>query len=875
MKHIVLSLIFLNYLATHSFAQDDNVIHDHYFEFDDNQTVKEVLDLVSEQYDVLLAYPTPLLKNLVLTPTSYSFSDVEDLLNKILSDFHVDVRQVSGAKYLIRKSLLEPGTIEERDYSGIVKDAESGDVLPFASVYLNDFSNGTFTDSNGKFTLSSRTASDDTIIVSYLAYEEMILYAEDFKTPVEVKLIRNENTIENVLVEYIVPPTMFSRDGMAIIFSEEMPDGQNIVSNDLMRQLQLLPGINAYNDDESSLKIRGSNADQSRIILDAMPLYNVDHYYGIFSSVNSDYVKEVSLYKNAQPIQYHASGGGLLLMDSGSSSSGTNALIRADLLNTTAAITSELNENFSLNLGLRTTYRNVDDGGLINLKRRSNDPENFDNPQTNVFISNEPDFRFYDLNGRLNFKLSDRTSLSYSLFKSHDRYINSYDLNFSNQHQQNSKTVFENNEEWDNFSNAFIIDSRLNKHWSLTGTFHLTSYNQESNLQSELIQNNQGQIERRTIENVNKSSIEDYGLNLFASSDFANHNIIVGTAFNKYNTHNLLESEQQVIINQDLDAELYDLYMAYTLTEGPFTFQIGNRGHYYNRNNHNSVRFSPQLSASFLKNESSTFKFSVSRSHQFLRELEYETRQSYTVQLYTVSNKDIPVLRTDNFMLGYSYQQSRWGFDIEAYFKNIKGVLQLTNIRPGILQPDQGMQDFKLFKGDRNVIGLDFMLNYTNRTYTGWLAYTLSKSTDEFKAIFKGESFSSEDDRRHQLKLINSIALGPFTLSNNTIYASGKKYLSLESLLDNPQDRFQIDPDKHIKSLPAYFRIDLGLDYNFLIAGKETSFGISVFNVLNRQNVKYLQYAYRLDGQNANSTILGSEAELLDRTVNLNFSIKF
>ncbi|NNF21779.1 MAG: TonB-dependent receptor, partial [Saprospiraceae bacterium] len=469
MKHIFLSLFLLNIIVIPGIAQSDIIQGKNNFEILENQTLKEVLDNVSEQFEVLLAYPTPLLKNLSLAPANYSFSDVEELLDQMFSDFKLDVKQVSSEKYLIRKSYQEPSNMGFQEYSGVVRDKESGQALAFASVYFSDFSNGTFTDSEGRFTLAHKGASSDTIIISYLAYGERKLYTQKPDQYFEVFLDRNENIITDVLVEYIVPPTMFTRDGMALVLSDKMPTGQNIVSNDLMRKLQLLPGINAYNDDESSLKIRGSNADQSRIILDGMPLYNVDHYYGIFSSVNDDFVDQVSLYKNAQPVQHQAFGGGLVLMDSESDPINTKAILRVDLLNTTAAISSPLTRKLSLNLGLRTTYRNVDDGGLINLKRRSNDPENFNNPQNDVFISNEPDFRFYDLNGRLNFKLSNKTSLSYSIFKSHDRYINSYDLNFQNHQQQNSRTIFENREAWDNFSSALLLVSRIIKNWLLNG----------------------------------------------------------------------------------------------------------------------------------------------------------------------------------------------------------------------------------------------------------------------------------------------------------------------------------------------------------------------------------------------------------------------
>jgi hypothetical protein len=270
----------------------------------------------------------------------------------------------------------------------------------------------------------------------------------------------------------------------------------------------------------------------------------------------------------------------------------------------------------------------------------------------------------------------------------------------------------------------------------------------------------------------------------------------------------------------------------------------------------------------------------LGRTHQFLREIEYENRFSQVFEINALANgNQIPVLRTDNLMLGYGYAASGWSLDLELYKKHMDGTIQFSTSRPGF-EMGNGvipLKDYRLYKGVRNVLGMDVTLSYKHGVYSSWIAYTLSKSLDAYPAIFQSKEFSSQDDRRHQLKWINNIEVGRFIFSNNFIYASGRPYLPLE-ILSNDQDRTQIDPDAFLKRLPAYFRMDLGIEYRFNLGNTEAALSMSMFNVTNRQNVKYLQYAYSFSNaqnQNVNSAILGTEAELLDRTLNFGFKVRF
>ncbi|NNE26635.1 MAG: TonB-dependent receptor, partial [Saprospiraceae bacterium] len=371
------------------------------------------------------------------------------------------------------------------------------------------------------------------------------------------------------------------------------------------------------------------------------------------------------------------------------------------------------------------------------------------------------------------------------------------------------------------------------------------------------------------------------GTTAFLASNFKRDNFKIGISYNYFTTDNLFRSDDRNIINEDYNASLMTHFVSYILNASKLNLEIGGKRQAYRTRQRSEFYFSPQANLSYKLGAHHLIKASAARSYQFMREIDYETRQSQTIAFYTLSfNDQIPALRTDNFMLGYTYQASKLTIDLEFYLKNMAGVMQLTNIRPGVNDGSGNNEpaEYRLYRGDRFVKGLDLMLSYKHHNYSAWLAYTLSESLDSYKGLFKGESFASEDDRRHQIKWIHNYKLGKFTFTNNIIYASGRRFLSLDNLTEL-LDRGNLDARNLFNKLPAYFRIDLGVEYGFKINALEAQCGVSVFNVMNRQNLRYVQYAYRINNDGAggilSSQILGAEAELLDRTLNLHFQLKF
>ena len=166
-------------------------------------------------------------------------------------------------------------------------------------------------------------------------------------------------------------------------------------------------------------------------------------------------------------------------------------------------------------------------------------------------------------------------------------------------------------------------------------------------------------------------------------------------------------------------------------------------------------------------------------------------------------------------------------------------------------------------------------MNYKHGPWTNSIAYTLSQSTNQFAEINNNEIFPAREDSRHQLKVSSTYNVKPFHVYANYVFGTGRPYFDLSKILSS-KDRDEISVDEIISYLPHYHRIDLGIDYQFRIGKFKASIGASVFNLLDRENVKYVQYIYSVPTSSqigADNEVFGTSTNQLSRTFSLNFTL--
>ncbi|NNF36848.1 MAG: TonB-dependent receptor [Saprospiraceae bacterium] len=215
--------------------------------------------------------------------------------------------------------------------------------------------------------------------------------------------------------------------------------------------------------------------------------------------------------------------------------------------------------------------------------------------------------------------------------------------------------------------------------------------------------------------------------------------------------------------------------------------------------------------------------------------------------------------------------------DVEFFRKDLGGTISLLPQNPGLVNgvtPDENIK-FKLFAGKSQSRGVDVYLGYDSPTFFSQLAYTYSKTEDTFNNINRGEPFPSQNDRRHQLKWLNALTVGDFIISGSAVYSSGRPYISFDLLKEagGTRNRFE----ESLVNLPAYFRLDLGIKYELNVSGLDAYVKGSVYNFLNRQNVRFIQQSFSLpiNTGGEDEVIIGSESSLVDRLFNITLGLNF
>jgi len=210
---------------------------------------------------------------------------------------------------IFNRNLSAQNPIAKSDIKGYVKDAKSGEALPFANIVLKGTNRGTTTNTDGYFVLVNVPVGICSLQVHYIGYESQMVSFENTPKglpPIVIKMQPKVIEVEGVTVTAEAEMLDASSKQISqITFSpRQLSSLPSIGEVDVFRTMQLLPGISGANEGESGLYIRGGTPDQNLVLFDGMTIYHVDHFFGFFSAFNADAIKDIQLYKGGFPAEY-------------------------------------------------------------------------------------------------------------------------------------------------------------------------------------------------------------------------------------------------------------------------------------------------------------------------------------------------------------------------------------------------------------------------------------------------------------------------------------------------------------------------------------------------------------------------------------------
>lgn len=851
----------------------------------------EVFQVFEQKYGLALAYEEAAVAGQSVT-LSLERTPVVTALFQVLESAGMEYLTLEEHQILIRRrptaAPAEPAN--GLWLSGIIRDERSGQPLPYASVQWAGHTLGSSADMEGRFRLWLPVA-DTTVELQlrHIGYQSrrMSCQAHDGLF-LELSLTPTSLAVEEILVVSTFPALSTDLGAQAY----RMRPGQSLPGlgsqRDPLRQMQLLPGLSAYNDYSATPQVRGGLPDENLLVWDGMVLYNIDHFFGIFSAVQGDLVEEVNLYKNSFPAEYGGRTSSIVEIASPKTQpeqpTGSATLTNISL---SGKVDLPLGPKMSLLAGGRMTHSTLGQSDMFrSFRQQIRLPDLSDGQAASSQVARiRPDFRFYDGFAKWRWAISERTQMEVNAFTSQDAY--EYDYRFAFRQLWDRLIIVNENAaseqaRWGNQAASWVLSHRWNEQWSTQLTAGISRYEQEELTQTELLRYRQRGGDTASFSTRNEHFNNLQGVHANWKHEWRpkdGHAYTFGYRFEHNATELSLLNDTDRLLEQDAGAAQHGLYAGGAYESADWQWAWAGHATYYGGTG--QLYFSPRLRAGYRLGEHWGLQASVSRYHQFLRRYYHENRFGRSLAVWALAGDGaLPVAHANQFTLGLTRQGQSFSLSAELFYKQTAGSLQHASLFGGLgnaNDPRPQNREFRIFQGEGKAYGLELLLRKPGERYSGWLAYSLSRSWQRYPQAFRNAWFPTQEDRPHQLKLYNEYAWKRWAVSATYVFASGAPYFDA-ARAGFLADRGQAQPDYYAR-IQDYHRLDWSAIYRFAWKGADIELNASVFNLLDASNALYRQQFYGfslLENQPLRRTaILGNELELLGRTLSVGLTINW
>lgn len=715
--------------------------------------------------------------------------------------------------------------------TGYVRDAESGEELIGATIYVEELGSGAVTNDYGFYSLTI-VQGNYSIRYSYIGFESRKQVLElNGDRVLDVELISSAATLDEVVITGeqsdenirsaevgVVKMDVKDLETIPVLFGEK----------DILKTIQLLPGVSTSGEGSTGFYVRGGNTDQNLILLDEAPVYNASHLLGFFSVFNSDALKDMKLHKSGIPARYGGRLSSVLDVHMNNGNSKHLALTGG-----IGIISSRLTVEAPIK---------KDEGSFIVSGRRT-----YADIVYSVF---DPDFRgnslfFYDFNAKANYRVTKKDRIYLSGYLGRDKFgFGDFGFNWGNltgtmrwNHIFNEKLFSNTSVIYSNYDyqiTADVAGTSLEvisgiKDWTLTQDF---SYylNSENTMRFgfSLVNHTFKPGERRS-EGIN-----------------ATFDIILDQQ-KAWEGGLYLSNEQRIGSRLNLAYGLrYSLFSVvgpgtvYTFdSEGNITdsqdFSAGQNIVTY----HN---FEPRFSTSYVLNEKSSVKVSFHRMAQYIHLLSASTSDNPT-DVWVPSSSNVRPETSEQYSMGYfrNFSDNQFEASAEVYYKDMHNLVDYKDGADVLLNQ---FVEAELAFGKGKSYGLELFFKKRAGKFTGWVGYTLSATQLLIDGVNNNEWYSARQDRRHDVSIVGSYKLSKkWSIAANWVYYTG-------DAVTFPSGQYYIDgnvvplyTERNGYRMPDYHRLDFSATY----WGKQTkrvksSWNFSLYNVYARENAYSISF---------------------------------
>jgi hypothetical protein len=764
--------------------------------------------------------------------------------------------------------------------SGYLKDAETGEALIGGRIYIDSLKMGAVSNIYGFYSLTLPNGTHD-VMFSFIGKEpiktRVIL---DQNIELDINLKDNSNTLAEVVVTGEKKQQESTEMSTVTLSMEKVKTLPVLLGEkDIIKTLQLLPGVQSGSEGSSGIYVRGGGPDQNLILLDGVPIYNANHLFGFFSVFNADAINQVKLVKGGFPAEY---GGRIssvidIRMNEGDMKKihgeGSVGIISSKLMLNGPII----KDKTSFMITGRRTYIDLLARPLI----KAANSQNGNDQVTGGYF-------FYDVNAKLNHIINANNRIYLSAYLGNDKFYVNSEYDYIN--QSDSKTYIEENTggiKWGNkimalrwnhkFSPKLLLNTTLNySDYQFTTGFGLTSYEKG---------NQANPTEDFSFEYL--SGITDFGGNMnFYYYPSPKHDVQFGIG---QTYHTFKPGVNQLKLSDgssDLDTSFgsartyaHEFY-GYIQDDFSITKRLSlNAGlHFANflvrEKLYNSLQ--PRASFNFQLDDKSSLKASYAKTTQFLHLLT-NTSIGLPTDLWVPVTDSIPPQQGNQVAVGYTRELPK-GYRVgaEAYYKTMKNLIEYKEGASffGSNQNWEGLVEV----GNGYSYGLEMLFEKRTGKTTGWIGYTLSWTNRQFANINNGEEFPYRYDRRHDISFVlthkfnDKVDIGVVWVygTGNAITLALQKYNSSGGVEFGDSEVNHIDQRNGYR-MPSYHRLDLGVNIHKPKKWGEATWSFGLYNAYNRQNPFYLDIGYL---QGGNEKVL-KQISLFPVLPSVSYSFKF
>ena len=846
MKHIISACFFLFSLSV--FSQKITVT------VDKTVTLKEFFKQIESQTDYKFAFRDQIdtSQKYFTKKKTYSRIEIKDLVTDLNNSTSIQF-SIVGNNIFVKQKPVKTGK-KNNKLTGQVLDDSRMPVIG-ANVFVKELSVGATTDSNGKFSLEIDNGNY-TVLISYVGFKnaaKQVTVSGD--TKIDFNMEPDSQQLDQVIITNSkaadVRNTQMSVNKLTMEEIKRIPAAMG--EPDPLKSILTLPGVTNAGELSSGFNVRGGAADQNLTLLDGAPVYGDSHMFGFFSIFNADVISGLDLYKGGIPSKF----GGRV----------------SSVLDVSQQIGGFENYKVNGGIGLISSRLLVqgpikkEKGSFIIAGRTS---------YAHLFLKladNKNSAMFYDINAKLNYRLSANNTLSFSgylgndIFDINDHFSSTYGntmgiLSWKHKFSENINTnlsvfysdykfdlgIQTENFEWDNVIKSYGLTYKWNH--SLSAKLKLNY-----GIDGQYYDFNPGTLQPTGSDSQfnYKQLDKKYALESSVYLDFEHQfteklNFRYGLRYSMFNrlggeTISTYGNSEAVVYNP-----LYNIYEEGTPT-GSITYKSGQSISTFNN-------LEPRATLSYAFNENTSIKASYNRMAQYIHILS-NTQSPLPMNIWTPSGPFTKPQLLDQYAAGYfkNFNEDRYSFEGELFYKKIQN--RIDYIDGADILANNNIEQV-ILNGKARSYGMELLVRKNTGDFTGWVSYTLSRAeqktpgrTAEEPGIANGDWYLSGYDKLHNLNIVGSYQYNPkWSFNANFTLQSGQPVTYANGYYEVGGINIPNFSLRNENRLPIFHHLDLAANYTpkpDKKKGWQSYWVFSIYNIYNRKNAASMTFATNED----------------------------